>query len=56
MNHYPKHVQNLVITISNFAFSYQENTIQWRANYQAVQEKIVEYYNFNDYGLSENEK
>ena len=56
LNHYPEHVQNFVITIPKSAFSYQENTKQWRANYQAVQERIVEYYNFNNCGLSGNEK
>ena len=56
LDYYPEHVQSFVITIPNSVFSYQEDTKQWRANYQAVEESIVEYYNFNDCGLSGNEK
>ena len=56
LNRYSEHVQEFVITTPNSAFSYQENTKQWYANYQAIQERIVEYYNSNDCGLSENER
>ena len=56
LNRYPEHVQEFVITTPNSAFSYQENTKQWYANYQAIQERIVEYYNSNDCGLSGNER
>lgn len=56
LNHYPEHVQNFVITIPNCFFSYHENTKQWYANYQGIQEKIVEYYNLYNCGLSGNEK
>ncbi len=56
LNHYPEHVQDFVITIPKSAFIYRENMKQWYANYQAIQERIVEYYNLNVCGLSENER
>lgn len=53
--HYPEYVQNFVISIPQSAFTYQEPTKQWHANYKAIQERIVQYYDSNNCRLSENE-
>lgn len=52
--HYPEYVQNFVISVPNTIFTYQEPTRQWHANYQAIQEQIVQYYDANNCRLSDN--
>lgn len=52
--HYPEYVQNFVISVPNTIFTYQEPTKQWHANYQAIQEQIVQYYDSNNCRLSDN--
>lgn len=56
MNHYSEYVQDFVINIPQSIFRYQKNAKQWYANYQAIQEQLVQYYDINDCGLSGNEK
>ena len=51
---YPEYVQYFVITIPRSAFAYQSQTKQWYANYKAIQEQIVQYYDANNCILSGN--
>lgn len=52
---YPEYVQNFVISIPPLAFTYQETTRQWHADYKTIQECIVQYYDLNNCQLSGNE-
>lgn len=52
--HYPENVQNFMLSMPQSAFKYQSNTRQWHANYQAIQEQIVLYYDSNNCRLSDN--
>lgn len=54
LHHYPEYVQNFVISMPQSAFKYQFQTRQWHANYQAIQEQIVQYYDSNNCRLSDN--
>ena len=45
---YPEYVQNFVITIPRTAVTYQSQTRQWYANYKAIQDQLVQYYDFNN--------
>ncbi len=53
LHHYPVYVQNFVIGMPQSAFKYQPQTRQWHANYQAIQEQIVQYYDSNNCRLSD---
>lgn len=55
LSYYPEYVQNFVINIPRSAFVYQSQTRQWYANYKAVQEQLVQYYNYNDCRLQGND-
>ena len=46
--HYPKNVQNFVISMPQPAFTYEFQTRQWHANYQEIQKQIVQYYDLNN--------
>ena len=52
--HYPENVQNFMLSMPQSAFKYQSNTRQWHANYQAIQEQIVQYYDSQNCRLSDN--
>ena len=48
LSHYPENVQNFVISMPYAFIGYQKRTRLWVANYQAVQERLVQYYNLNN--------
>ena len=52
---YPEYVQYFVITVPRSAFTYQSQTRQWYANYKAIQEQLVQYYDLNDCRLIGND-
>lgn len=55
LSYYPEQVQHFVITIPHTSFTYQEQEAQWHADYQAVQEQLVQYYDVNNCRLQGNE-
>lgn len=55
LQYYPEYVQDFVISIPYSAYTYQSQTRQWYAEYQEIQEWIVQYYDVNNCALSGNE-
>lgn len=53
--HYPENVQNFIISMPYAFIGYQDRIRLWYANYQAVQERLVQYYDFNNCRLLGNE-
>ena len=53
---YTEPVQNFLINALNISFGYQEKKKVWSANYLAVQEQLVQYYDAHNCKLIENEK
>ena len=53
---YTEQVQNFLTNVLNTSFSYQEQERRWEADYQSVQEKLVQYYNAHNFELIGNEK
>ena len=52
---YPEYVQNFVISMPQSAFTYHPQTRQWHANYQKIQQQMVQYYDSNNCTLLGNE-
>lgn len=52
---YPEYVQNFVISMPQSAFTYHSQTRQWHANYQKIQQRMIQYYDLNNCILSGNE-
>ncbi|MCM1262214.1 MAG: hypothetical protein NC313_05790 [Butyrivibrio sp.] len=52
---YPEHVQNFVINIPRYVFTYQPQTRLWYTKHQEIQECIVQYYDANNCRLLGNE-
>lgn len=42
---YPEQVQRFVLTLPKNIFLYQEHEKRWHADYYAIQEQLVQYYN-----------
>lgn len=55
LSHYPENVQNFIISMPYAYIGYQKRTRLWIANYRAVQERLVQYYDLNYCRLLGNE-